>query len=73
MAPELLLSLVEDEDGVPCPVTRESDVFSFGCVCLEVCVLPPVSQTFPFPLNAARRRRLPPTTYRTHTAATTVR
>ncbi|KAN0078207.1 Protein kinase-like domain containing protein [Tylopilus felleus] len=35
MAPELILSLVED-DGVPCPVTRESDVFSFACVCLEV-------------------------------------
>ncbi|KAH0835653.1 kinase-like domain-containing protein [Lanmaoa asiatica] len=34
MAPELILSLVED-DGVPCP-TRESDVFSFACVCLEV-------------------------------------
>ena len=49
MAPELLLSLVEDEDGVPCPVTRESDVFSFGCVCLEVCVLPLVSQPLFFP------------------------
>ena len=36
MAPELILSLVED-DGVLCPVTRESDVFSFACVCLEVC------------------------------------
>ncbi|KAG8215780.1 kinase-like domain-containing protein [Butyriboletus roseoflavus] len=35
MAPELILSLVED-DGVLCPVTRESDVFSFACVCLEV-------------------------------------
>ena len=35
MAPELILSLVED-DGGPCPVTRESDVFSFACVCLEV-------------------------------------
>lgn len=39
MAPELILSLVEDDDGVPCPVTRESDVFSFACVCLEVCVV----------------------------------
>jgi serine/threonine protein kinase len=47
MAPELILSLVEDDDGVPCPVTRESDVFSFACVCLEVCVLlPPVSYFF---------------------------
>ncbi|KAF8120541.1 kinase-like domain-containing protein [Boletus edulis] len=36
MAPELILSLIEDVDGAPCPVTRESDVFSFACVCLEV-------------------------------------
>ncbi|KAI9459009.1 kinase-like domain-containing protein [Boletus coccyginus] len=41
MAPELILAHVEDDDGVPCPVTRESDVFSFACVCLEVrlCVV----------------------------------
>ncbi|KAF8119599.1 kinase-like domain-containing protein [Boletus edulis] len=38
MAPELIHSLIEDIDGAPCPVTRESDVFSFACVCLEVRV-----------------------------------
>ncbi|KIJ06689.1 hypothetical protein PAXINDRAFT_103265 [Paxillus involutus ATCC 200175] len=35
MAPELILTLVED-DGAPPVVTTESDVFSFACVCLEV-------------------------------------
>ncbi|KAF9242817.1 kinase-like domain-containing protein [Melanogaster broomeanus] len=35
MAPELILTLVED-DGVPPIITTESDVFSFACVCLEV-------------------------------------
>ena len=35
VAPELIRSLVED-DGGPCPITHESDVFYFACVCLEV-------------------------------------
>lgn len=35
MAPELLLALVEDEQQPP-PITTHSDVYSFGCVCLEV-------------------------------------
>ncbi|KIJ67231.1 hypothetical protein HYDPIDRAFT_148722 [Hydnomerulius pinastri MD-312] len=35
MAPELILTLVED-DGMPPLITPESDVYSFACVCLEV-------------------------------------
>ncbi|KAH7886676.1 kinase-like domain-containing protein [Phlebopus sp. FC_14] len=36
MAPELILTLVEDDEEVPPLVTTESDVYSFACVCLEV-------------------------------------
>lgn len=35
MAPELILTIVED-DGMPPPITTASDVYSFACVCLEV-------------------------------------
>lgn len=68
MAPELILSLVED-DGAPCPVTRESDVFSFACVCLEVCG-PSLLLSFLF---FSCQRRWLRTTCHIHTAATTVR
>lgn len=37
MAPELILTLVEDDGMVP-PITTASDVYSFACVCLEVCI-----------------------------------
>lgn len=43
MAPELLLSLVEDEGHTP-PITTFSDVYSFASVCLEV-------SGFPFDFN----------------------
>lgn len=65
MAPELILSLVED-DGATFPVTRESDVFSFACVCLEVRIPFVVAfyfLLFPFlfllrlTLTVGRRRR----------------
>ncbi|KAL4062792.1 kinase-like domain-containing protein [Scleroderma yunnanense] len=35
MAPELILTIVEDDDVVPA-ITTASDVYSFACVCLEV-------------------------------------
>ena len=79
MAPELILALVEDDDGVPCPVTRESDVFSFACVCLEVrlvlSTVPPVPTIFSLLMTTliVVVVRWPRTTYRTHTAAMTVR
>ncbi|EDR05941.1 uncharacterized protein LACBIDRAFT_302090 [Laccaria bicolor S238N-H82] len=35
MAPELIMSLVEDDGQIP-PITTFSDVYAFGSVCLEV-------------------------------------
>lgn len=37
MAPELILTIVED-DGMTPLITTASDVYSFACVCLEVCI-----------------------------------
>ena len=36
MAPELLLALIEDDDGGVPPITPASDVYAFASVCLEV-------------------------------------
>lgn len=36
MAPELIMALVEDEEGKKPELTKSSDVYAFASVCLEV-------------------------------------